>query len=70
MSDVARALGLSAVVNGRLAAPVLAVSMLPSNDRGAIRERTKRGCCTAVDPRRIVVMSEAAIARLATALLG
>jgi Mn2+/Fe2+ NRAMP family transporter len=64
------ALVLSAVINGLLAAPLLVVVMLVANNRRAMGTRTNGRILNAIGWVTAAVMGVAAIALVATTILG
>ena len=64
------ALVLSAVLNGVIAAPLLILVMLVSNDRSAMGERTNGRLLNVVGWTTTIVMCVAAVALVVTTLLG
>jgi Mn2+/Fe2+ NRAMP family transporter len=64
------ALVLSAVLNGLIAAPLLVLVMLVSNDRAALGERTKGRLLNIVGWATTIVMGVAAVGLIVTSLVG
>ena len=64
------ALVLSAVINGLVAAPLLVLVMLVSNNRAAMGERTNGRLLNVVGWATTIVMGAAAIALVVTSILG
>ena len=64
------ALVLSAVINGLVAAPLLVLVMLVSNNRAAMGERTNGRLLNVVGWVTTIVMGVAAIALIVTSILG
>ena len=64
------ALVLSAVLNGLIAAPLLILIMLVSNDRSAMGERTNGRLLNSVGWVTAIVMSVAAVGLILTTIFG
>jgi Mn2+/Fe2+ NRAMP family transporter len=64
------ALVIVAVINGMLAAPLVVVMMLVSNDRKVMGERTNGRLLNAVGWVTAAIISVAALALIATTVLG
>ena len=64
------ALVLSAVINGLVAAPLLVLVMLVSNDRAAMGERTNGRLLNVVGWVTTIVMGAAGIGLIVTSILG
>jgi Mn2+/Fe2+ NRAMP family transporter len=64
------ALVLSAVLNGLIAAPLLVLVMLVSNDRAALGERTNGRLLNIVGWATTIVMGVAAVGLIVTSLVG
>ena len=64
------ALVITAVINGLLAAPLLVVLMLVSNDRKVMGERTNGRLLNAIGCVAAIVMSVAAVALIVTSVVG
>ena len=64
------ALVLSAVINGLIAAPLLVLVMLVSNNRAAMGERTNGRLLNVIGWVTTIVMGVAAIGLIVTTILG